>query len=189
MNSSGVVSSAWGRVAADRPAVAAIGVAATVVCLAVAAEVRFYLPFTPVPVTLQTFFVLAAGVGLGPRLGTVALSAYLAVGAVGVPIFTGDWLGPTTGYLLGFVAAGWLAGTVARGVERPSTLRILVAMLAGEAVILLLGAAYLAFCLGLGVPVAIEKGVVPFLAGDALKLAAALALCRGLRGRLRGLFP
>ena len=62
MNSSGVVSSAWGRVAADRPAVAAIGVAATVVCLAVAAEVRFYLPFTPVPVTLQTFFVLAAGV-------------------------------------------------------------------------------------------------------------------------------
>ena len=177
------------EVVVGRRAVAAIAVCAVVICLALAKEARIYTPFSPVPYTLQTFFVYVAGAGFPPGLATLSLAAYFVLGAIGLPIFTASLFGPTTGYLLGFVAAGWLAGTLARAVERPSTLRILVAMLAGEAVILLLGAAYLAFCLGLGVPVAIEKGVVPFLAGDALKLAAALALCRGLRGRLRGLFP
>ena len=190
MNSAVLASSVWRReVVADRRAVAAIGVAATVACLALAAEARFYVPFTPVPYTLQTFFVLLAGAAMGPGLGAVALSSYLALGAVGVPIFTGAWLGATTGYLVGFVAAGWLIGTLTRRAEAPSMARLVVAMALGDAVLLLLGAAWLAFGLGLGVPKALALGVVPFLPGEAIKIAVAAAFCRSYRGRLTALFP
>ncbi len=189
MNNPGIVSSWWTRVAADRRAVAALGVGLTVLCLAVAAEVRIYTPFSSVPITLQTFFVLVAGAGLGPRLGTVALSSYLALGAVGMPIFTGHWLGPTTGYLVGFVAAGWLVGTLTRSVARPSFARLVLAMALGNAVILVLGAAWLALGCGYGALAAIEQGIVCFLPGDAVKLLAAAALCRGCRAPLRSLFP
>ncbi|MBM4040257.1 MAG: biotin transporter BioY, partial [Planctomycetes bacterium] len=151
MNDPGIASSWWSRVAADRRAVAALGVGLTVLCLAVAAEVRIYTPFSLVPITLQTFFVLVAGAGLGPRLGTVALSSYLALGAVGMPLFTGQWLGPTTGYLVGFVAAGWLVGALARRVAKPSMARLVAAMAVGNALLLVLGAAWLAFGLGLGI--------------------------------------
>jgi biotin transport system substrate-specific component len=177
------------EVVVGRRAVAAIGVAAAVACLALAAEARVYLPFTPVPITLQTFFVLVAGAALGPRLGTMALSSYLVLGTLGLPIFTGAWLGPTTGYLVGFVVAGWLIGALTRRVERASTLRIVAAMGAGNAVLLLLGAAHLALLPGVGVGKAIAEGVLPFLPGDALKLAAAAAFCRAYRDRLRVLFP
>ncbi len=190
MNSSIVVPSWWGReVVRDRRAVAAIGVGAVAVCMALAAEARIYLPFTPVPVTLQTFFVLVAGAGLGPTLGTVALSSYLVLGAVGVPIFTGQWLGPTTGYLVGFVAAGWLVGALTRRAAEPSMARLLLAMALGDAVLLVLGAAWLALGCGFGVPMAIEKGIMCFLPGDAVKVAAAAAFCHAYRGRLRALFP
>jgi len=170
-------------------AVAALGVGATVVCLTLAAYARVYLPFTPVPVTLQTFFVLVAGAALGPRLGTVALSGYLVLGTLGLPLFTGAWLGPTTGYLVGFVAAGWLIGAVTRRARRASVPRIVGAMLAGTAVIYLFGAAYLVLLLRVTVWQAVASGVVPFLIGDALKLAAAAAFCRAYRDRLRVLFP
>jgi len=177
------------EIVVGRRAVAVIGVGVMVACLAMAAEIRFYLPFTPVPVTLQTFFVLVAGAGMGPRLGTIALSGYLALGTLGLPVFTGAWLGKTTGYLLGFVVAGWLIGTVARRTPRASTLRIVMAMAAGSVVIYLFGAAYLALSLGLGPWQAALAGVIWFLPGDAVKLAAAAAFCRSYRDRLRALFP
>ncbi|HUT35479.1 MAG TPA: biotin transporter BioY [Planctomycetota bacterium] len=190
MSSPGVVSSWWAReVPAGRQVAAVVGVAGTVLCLALAAEARVYLPFTPVPITLQTFFVLVAGAGLGPRLGTVALSSYLALGAVGVPIFTGQWLGPTTGYLVGFVAAGWLVGALTRRVAEPSMARLVLAMALGDAILLVLGAAWLALGCGYGVPMALEKGILCFLPGDALKLIAAAAFCRSYRDSLRSVFP
>lgn len=190
MSSSSVVSSWWTReVVADRRAVAAIGVAAVVLCLALAAELRIYLPLTPVPITLQTFFVLVAGAGMGPRLGTLALSCYLLLGSAGVPIFTGAWLGPTTGYLVGFVAAGWLVGTLTRAVAAPSLTRLVLAMAVGELVILSLGAAWLMVGCSFSVVSALEKGVLWFLPGDALKLAAAAAFCHAYQRRFRRLFP
>jgi len=184
----GIPSRVWSReVIVSHRATAVIGVAATVICLGLAAEARVYLPFSPVPITLQTFFVLVAGAALGPRLGTVALSSYLVLGTLGLPIFTGAWLGPTTGYLAGFVVAGWLVGSLTRRVPQASALRVVLAMVAGSLVILACGAAWLAF--GLGVEKAVAVGVVPFLIGDALKLAAAATFCRSCRGRLRALFP
>jgi biotin transport system substrate-specific component len=179
----------WARVAADRRAVAALGVATTVACLAIAAEVRVHVPFTPVPYTLQTFFVLLAGAALGPHLGTIALSSYLALGAVGLPIFTGQWLGPTTGYLVGFVAAGWLVGALTRRVERPTTLRIVLAMVLGDVVLLVLGAGWLAFGAGRGILPALEGGLVCFLPAEAVKIAAAAAISRGCGRQFRRLFP
>ena len=183
---------AWRRlqteVVVGRRAVAAVGVAATVACVALAAQARIYLPFTPVPVTLQTFFVLVAGAALGPRLGTAALSTYLVLGTVGLPLFTGQWLGPTTGYLVGFVAAGWVVGALVRRLERPSLARLAGAMALGSVVIYALGVLWLVM-IGLGPAEALMAGVVPFLPGDAVKLAAAAAFCRAYRGRLRQLFP
>ena len=177
------------EVVVGRRAAAVIGVGAVVVCLTLGACARVPLPFTPVPITLQTFFVLVAGAALGRRLGTLSLSLYLLLGTLGLPIFTGLWLGATTGYLVGFVAAGWLIAALTRRVPRASTARIVLAMVAGTLVIYLFGAGWLAFALGLGVPKAVAVGVLPFLVGDALKLAAAAAFVRGCQTRLRALFP
>ncbi|MFC1805573.1 biotin transporter BioY [Planctomycetota bacterium] len=177
------------EVVVGRRAVSAIAVGAMVACLAMAAYARIPLPFTPVPITLQTFFVLIAGAALGKRLGTLSTSLYLLLGTLGLPIFTGIWLGATTGYLVGFAAAGWLIAAIVSRVRRASTARIVLAMLAGTLVIYLFGAGWLAFGMGLGVEKAIVVGVLPFAVGDALKLAAAAAFVRVGHERLRALFP
>jgi biotin transport system substrate-specific component len=145
------------------------------------AQVRIPLPFTPVPITGQTFAVLVVGAALGPRRGPAALLVYLLEGLLGLPFFAGGTsglaalLGPTGGYLLGFVAAAWLVGLLAaRGMDRrfPGAL---LAFLIGEIVIYLCGVAWLSAFLGL--QRALVAGFLPFVIGDILKmLAAALAL-------------
>ena len=95
----------------------------------------------------------------------------------------------TTVATVGFVGAGWLIATVVRRVERPSAVRLAAAMLAGTAIIYACAVAHLALFLRIGFGEAVAIGVVPFLIGDALKLAAAVAFCRATRDRLRVLFP
>ena len=146
-------------------------------CVAGMAQVRIPLPFTPVPITGQTFAVLLVGAVLGFRRGAASLLLYLIQGMLGLPFFAGGasgltyLLGPTGGYLVGFVVAACLVGLLAaRGLDRhiPSAL---LAFLAGEVVIYLLGVAWLS--LFLGIPHAIAAGLVPFILGDSIKLAAA----------------
>ena len=146
-------------------------------CVAVMAQVRIPLPFTPVPITGQTFAVLLVGAVLGSRRGAASLALYLLMGLVGLPFFAGGTsglaivIGPTGGYLIGFIVAAYLVGLLAaRGLDRriPSAL---LAFLAGEVVIYLFGVAWLSFFLG--IPHAIAAGLLPFLIGDAIKLAAA----------------
>jgi biotin transport system substrate-specific component len=141
------------------------------------AQVRIPLPFTPVPLTGQTFAVLLVGAVLGSRRGAASLLLYLAQGAIGLPVFAGGasgllyMSGPTGGYLVGFVGAVYLVGLLAaRGLDRriPSAL---LAFLAGEMVIYLFGVAWLSVYLGF--QRAIVAGLLPFLIGDAIKLAAA----------------
>lgn len=141
------------------------------------AQVRIPLPFTPVPITGQTFAVLLVGAALGSRRGAASLALYLLLGLSGLPFFAGGahglaaLAGPTGGYLVGFVAATWLVGLLAaRGLDRriPSAL---LAFLAGELVIYLFGVAWLSIYLGFAH--AIAAGFLPFLVGDAIKLAAA----------------
>jgi biotin transport system substrate-specific component len=148
---------------------------------ALAAQVVVPLPWTPVPLTGQTFAVLLTGALLGSRLGALAMLAYLAEGAAGLPFFragaggAGHLLGPTAGYLLAFPAAAFVTGLLAeRGWDR-RFLTAAAAMALGSFVILAGGWAWLAFALGSAAR-AFGLGVAPFLVGDVVKIALAAAL-------------
>jgi biotin transport system substrate-specific component len=139
---------------------------------------KLQVPFWPVPMTMQTLVVLMLGMAYGPRLGAGTVLAYLLVGAVGLPVFAGTpgrdiglayMMGPTGGFLMGFVAAAWITGALAeRGWDR-SVPWCAGAMLAGTVVIFVLGLAALIPITGLSR--AIETGLVPFLASSGLKIA------------------
>ncbi len=157
----------------------------------VLAQVSFHLPGTPVPVTGQTFGVLLGGAVLGWRRGSLAMVLYVAAGLLGVPWFAGGtagMVGAPFGYLLSYPIAGALVGALAaRGGDR-TPLRTVVTMLAGTAVVYLVGVSWLAIWLHLSPAAALAEGMVPFLPGDALKLALAAAVLPGawrLVGRLR----
>lgn len=149
--------------------------------VAALAQVRIQLPFTPVPLTGQTFAVLLAGAALGSKRGAASLALYTLMGALGLPFFAGGasglayMSGPTLGYLAGFVAAAYVVGLLAeRGLER-SVRTSFVPFLAGTLVIYAFGAGWLAVLFG--IEQALRLGVLPFLIGDAIKMAlAALAL-------------
>ncbi|MDI6769617.1 MAG: biotin transporter BioY [Anaerolineales bacterium] len=149
--------------------------------VAALAQVKIPLPFTPVPLTGQTFAVLLVGAALGSRRGAASMALYLTEGLLGLPFFSGGGsglghlLGPTGGYLAGFVAAAYVVGLLCeRGLEQRVRTAILP-FLAGTAVIYLLGAGWLS--ISLGIEKAIALGVLPFLIGDAVKIfLAAFAL-------------
>ena len=171
---------------AQRIAVVGLGTLFVAVC----AHVTVPLWFTPVPVTLQTFAVLLLALLLGPRWSAITLCAYLAEGAAGLPVFapTGaptflHLLGPTGGYLLSYPAAAWLTGTLfgrLRG-ALPEFAAALGAAALGSGVILLSGAAWLSVLTHGSPATVLALAVVPFLAGDVLKVAAAAGAVSGLR--------
>jgi biotin transport system substrate-specific component len=147
---------------------------------ALAAQVVVPLPFTPVPLTGQTFAVLLTGALLGPRLGALAMLAYLLEGAAGLPFFrggaggVGHFSGATAGYLLAFPAAAYVTGALAeRGWDRRFATAA-AAMALGSFVILACGWAWLALMFKGGAE-AFRLGVAPFLPGDVFKVALAAA--------------
>lgn len=167
------------RGAFDRPADRAAGILAFALLTALAAFVRIPLPFTPVPVTLQTFVVLAAGIYLGGRDAATSQALYLAIGAAGLPVFAGGaglghLFGATGGYLLAFPLAAALVGAAVRPGDPAG--RATTVMTAATVLVFALGAAWLAAFLGVGLERALALGVLPFLPGAALKIAAAVAL-------------
>ena len=116
--------------------------------IAVGAFIRVPVPL--VPFTMQTFFVVLAGQMLGKKLGAASALVYLAVGLIGIPVFTqgggiGYVLKPSFGYLIGFVVGAFVTGAIARKVENPSFLRLLVAALAGLLAVYVLGTTYFYF--------------------------------------------
>jgi len=174
-----VTSRAW-SLAEALPASRAAGVLAFALLTALGAFVRIPLPFTPVPITLQTFFVLAAGIYLGSRDAAWSQLGYLALGAVGLPVFSGGgaglghFAGATGGYLIAFpLAAAFVGATLRPG---DSAARATAVCGAATLFILALGAAVLALVLGVGPQRALALGVLPFLPGAAVKIAAAVAL-------------
>ena len=148
---------------------------------ALAAQVVIPLPWTPVPITGQTFAVLLTGALLGPRLGALAMLAYLIEGASGLPFFAAGGSGlqrllfsPTSGYLLSYPAAAFVVGLLAeRGWDR-RFLTAAAAMALGSLVILLGGWAWLARFVSPAA--AFQAGVAPFLIGDVVKIALAAAV-------------
>lgn len=153
--------------------------------VALLAQVKIPLPFTPVPLTGQTFAVLLTAAALGSKRGAASMAFYIALGAFGLPVFAGGasgityLSGATLGYLVGFVIATFIVGLLAeRGLERNVRTSI-IPFLIGTIIIYACGVTWLAIILG-NFSKAVTAGLVPFLIGDAIKLiAAALALPAG----------
>ncbi len=154
--------------------------------MALGAFVRIPLPWTPVPVTLQTFFVLLSGAALGGLAGGAAQFVYLGIGLAGVPVFAGAVGGmdvlraATAGYLLAFPLAAGVVGMMVK--ERGTSIaRLLAAMIIGNLLILSLGTLHLALFLNYNLGHAFQLGFLPFLGGDAAKLVAAVSCTCWLR--------
>ncbi len=158
---------------------------------ATAAGAYLIIPLPPVPVTLQTFFMALSGALLGGRLGALSQVVYVLLGVMGLPVFAGGkaglgvLLGPTGGYLVGFVAAAWLIGRGIQAGGRPGTLRIAASVCAGYVLVYAFGVAGLCLVARLSLVKALTVGVVPFLIGDVLKVAAVTLLVLKLRDRVR----
>jgi biotin transport system substrate-specific component len=148
--------------------------------IALSAQVAVWLPFSPVPVTAQTFAVLMAGLLLGSKRGSLCILTYLLQGAAGLPVFAMGrsglvtLLGPTGGYLFGFLAAACIVGLLAeKGWDRRFGTTIL-AMAVGNIFIYGLGLLWL--CRFTGGRAALITGLYPFIAGEVLKMLLAAAV-------------
>lgn len=151
------------------------------------------IPVKPVAVTLQFLFTAMAGILLGRRYGALSQLVYVALGLVGLPIFTsgggpGYVFQPSFGFLLGLIPCAWVIGYLSR--KRDGALWLAVSCFAGLAVLYLVGIPYMAVILNaylgksMDLKAILMAGMVPFLPGDALKIAVAAAVCPVLRRRL-----
>ena len=163
--------------------------------LALCAQVSFQLPFTPVPLTLQTFGVLLVGASYGAARGGLTAAVYFLFGIVGLPVFADRAhgldvvLGATGGYLLGFILAAVVVGWLAQRQWDRRFSSAVTAMLTGTVIIYVCGLVWLKQDQGLDLATTLEYGLYPFVPGDLLKLYLAGALLPGawrLLGRLRG---
>jgi biotin transport system substrate-specific component len=162
----------------------ALGVVGFAFLTALGAQIAIPLPGTPVPLTLQTLFVLLAGIVLGARLGALSMAFYLALGLTGYHVFALGGLGlatlcgPTGGYLAGFVLAQPVLGWMTNG-RRLGWSRILGALLAGQAIILAAGLAWLSLCLDAGLWTMLALGFWPFVPGLVFKTLLAAVVVKG----------
>ena len=146
-----------------------------------AAQVAVHVPGSPVPITGQTFAALLVGVGLGWQRGSASMLLYLVAGLAGVPWLAGGSSGwaASSGYVIGFIFAAALVGALARRGGDRTPLRTAATMALGNIVIYTFGVPVLMAATGFGLSTALAKGVLPFLAGDALKIVLAAALLPG----------
>lgn len=155
-----------------------------------AAGAYIMIPLPPVPITLQTMFVYLAGALLGARLGALSQVVYLVIGIIGLPVFAGGkaglgvLLGPTGGYLIGFIAGAYVIGKLVEMRQRPGFIWIVFSMVIGTAVIYLFGVIQLSLIARLSIDKAITVGVLPFLIGDTLKIAVAALIAVRIRDRV-----
>ena len=158
-----------------------------------AAGAYIAIPLGPVPIVLQNLFIMLAGLLLGGRWGLISVAVYLLAGAVGLPVFAGGtggvgkFVGPTGGYLLGFGAAAYLIGIISESGRGRVTIDVL-AMVAGTLIIDAFGVSWLKVVTGISFSKALTVGMLPFLIGDALKIAAAIPIARALRPMMDGTF-
>ena len=163
----------------NKTACRAFGVAAFILLTALGGFVRIPLPFTPVPITLQTFFVLLAGAFLGRNLGMLAQGIYLFLSVAG--------FGLTSGYFIGFVAAAFFTGSLVRYCGKNFFLTFGIFCLADLA-LLLCGTLWLKLCFSYSFPQLLMMGLVPFIPGDMLKAFAATVVYQRLSGRAKEIF-
>ena len=149
------------------------------------------IPIGPVPIVLQNLFVMLAGLLLGGRWALTSVGVYLLAGAIGLPVFAGGtggigkFVGPTGGYLVGFAAAAYIIGIISQRGKGRTGIDIL-AMAAGTLVIYAFGVPWLKAVTGMSFSKAAAVGMVPFIPGDALKIAVAIPIVRALRPIIAG---
>ena len=177
----------------DKRTCALIGIASFSIATALSAYAKVYLPFTPVPVTLQTFFVLLSGAVLGRKSGSISQAVYIVFGLFGLPVFAGGTyglsylFGPTGGYLFGFVLASYFIGSVLKG--SPKNLAFIAfSMAIGASIYFISGMAWLSVFMKISLLKAFYLGVLPFIFGDILKVAAASLLYYKFQNRISQIF-
>ena len=152
---------------------------------AICSMIAIPLPFTPVPVNLATLSVFLAGGLLGARGGAVSQSVYVLLGAIGLPVFSGFTggfgvlSGPTGGFLVGYAAAAWVTGLIIGGAGH-NFYRNIIGMIAGMSVYFTLGTLWFMYVTSTGLIAALMMCVVPFLIGDAFKIAVGSVLVQKL---------
>lgn len=148
------------------------------------------IPIGPVPIVLQNMFVYLAGLLLGYRWGMASVGVYLLVGAVGLPVFAGGlggigrFVGPTGGYLIGYLPTVFLIGKIANR-DTPQMVTDVLAMICGTLALYACGVTWLKIVSGMSLGKTLALGMYPFLIGDAVKIAAAAAIARALRPVIR----
>ena len=152
-----------------------------------AAGAYLSIPIGPVPIVLQNMFVFLAALILGSRWGTASVAVYLLAGACGLPVFAGGMggigrlVGPTGGYLVGYLPTVFVIGWISsRSLDKKVWLDV-IAMVCGTIVLYACGVTWLKILTGMTWAKALAVGMYPFLLGDALKIAAAAAIAKGLR--------
>ena len=156
------------------------------------AMARFPLPFTPVPFTMQTFFLFYGAMALRRR-SALSQGAYLGLGALGLPVFAGfAWgfsalAGPTGGYLFGFILSAFLVGSLISPQNAPSLKRDVPVLLLGMGAYFIPGVMWLKILTGLPIKTVLLAGFLPFVIGDAIKISLAYILYRAGRRRLHKL--
>lgn len=142
------------------------------------------IPLGPVPITLSSFFILLAGLMLPIKWGLLSVTTYLLLGFMGLPVFSQGAgiayiLGPTGGFLIAYIPAVLLVALIA-GRKPNSLIRLLLGLLAGSLVLYICGVPWLMLSLNLSLSRALAAGMLPFLPGDIIKIAAAAGLYRAL---------
>ncbi len=151
-----------------------------------AAGAYIAIPIGPVPIVLQNLFVMLAGLLLGGRWGFISIAVYLLAGAAGLPVFAGGtggigkFIGPTGGYLIAFPIAAFLIGTISEKGKGRIIIDI-IAMILGTLVIYAIGVTWLKVVTGMDFTKAINAGMLPFIPGAVIKIAAAIPIARAIR--------
>ena len=164
----------------DKAVANAIGVSVFIILTALGAYVRIPLPFTPVPITLQTFFVILTGAVLGKKLGTLSQAGYVILGTLGLPIFAGAGCGltylagPTGGYLMGFIVGAFIVGCLIE-LRKSAAWKVAIFIL-GLASVYLCGILWLSFVLNISLYKSVLLGVIPFIPGAVIKLTFAILI-------------
>ena len=149
------------------------------------------IPLPPVPITMQTLFVNLAGALLGGSLGALSQVVYILLGVIGLPVFAGGkagagvLLGPTGGYLIGFVVGAYVIGKLTAIRKRPGFIWLVCSMSIGIALVYLLGIIQLIIVAKLDYDKAIAVGLLPPLPGDILKIIIAALITLKIRDRIR----
>jgi biotin transport system substrate-specific component len=146
--------------------------------------IKIYLPWTPVPITLQTFFLFISVYYLNPKEIGISQSIYILAGLIGLPVFAAGLtgmvalIGPTAGYLLGFIIAGVV---MALFKEKISNLKIFWLFIFGMIIYLFFGALHLIVFYKISINAALKTAIIPFIPGDILKIIAAYIICMKIR--------